>query len=111
MAFDRDPRRIWIKPISFQKIRFKIWTVHEDGMRYEPFKRERVLHDDMIEIVPNPKHFGVVLQSTVLTNCKQAPTPSVVGSVKQKLDDGAVLDMQERRFYRGIVGSFAVFVN
>ena len=58
-----------------------------------------------LRFVPNPKHFGVVLQSTVLTNCKQAPTPSVVGSVKQKFDDDAVLDMQERRFYRGIVGS------
>ena len=88
-----------------QKIRFKIWTVYEEGMRYEPFKRERVLHNDRIEIVPNPKHFGVALQSTVLTNCKQAPTPSVVGSVKQKVDDDVVLDMQERRFYRGIVGS------
>ena len=88
-----------------KKIRFKIWTVYEEGMRYEHFKRERVLHNDMIEIVPNPKHFGVVLQSTLLTNCKQAPTPSVVGFVKQKFDDGAVLDTQERRVCRGIVGS------
>ena len=31
----------------------------------------------------------------VLTNCKQAPTPSVAGSVEQKLDDE--LDMQECR--------------
>ena len=88
-----------------QKIRFKIWTVYEVGMKVQHFKRERVLHDERIEIVPNPKHFGVALQSTVLTNCKQAPTPSAVGSVKQKFDDGAVLDMQERRFYSGIVGS------
>ena len=99
MALDRDPRRTWSKPISHRK------SVYEEGMRYEPFKRERVLHNDRIEIVPNPKHFGVVSQSIVLTNCKQAPTPSVVGSVKQKFDDDAVLDMQERRFYRGIVGS------
>ena len=88
-----------------QKIRFKNWTVYEVGMKFKHFKRERVLHDDRIEIVPNLKHFGVVLQSTVLTNCKQAPTPSAVGSVKQKFDDGVVLDMQERRSYRGIVGS------
>ena len=99
MAFDRDQTNF------SQKMRFKIWTVYEVGMKFKHFKRERVLHDDRIEIVPNPKHFGVVLQSTVLTNCKQAPTPSAVGSVKQKFDDGAVLDMQERRFYRGNVGS------
>ena len=103
MALDRDPRRTWSKPTSHRKSVSN--PVFEEGMRYEPFKRERVLHNDRIEIVPNPKHFGVALQSTVLTNCKQAPTPSVAGSVKQKLDDDAVLDMQERRFYRGIVGS------
>ena len=38
-----------------QKIRFKIWTVYEVGMRYEHLKRERLLHDDRTQIVPNPK--------------------------------------------------------
>ena len=78
-----------------QKDHFKIWTVYEVGMSYEHVKCERVLHDDRTYIVPNSKCFGVVLQSMVLTNCKQAPTPSVVGFVKQKLD--ADLDMQECR--------------
>ena len=40
-----------------------------------------------------------------LTNCKPAPTPSVVGSVKHKLDDDVDLDTQACRLYRGIVGS------
>ena len=40
-----------------------------------------------------------------LTTYKPAPTPSVAGSVKQKLDDDSDLDMQERRLYCGIVGS------
>ena len=84
-----------------QRIRFKIWTVFEVGMKFKHFKRERVLHDDRTEIVPN----GAVLQTMVLTNCTPAPTPSVVGSVKQKVDDDVSLDMQERRIYRGIVGS------
>ena len=78
-----------------QKDHFKIWTVYEVGMIYEHVKCERVLHDDRTYIVPNSKCFGVVLQSMVLTNCKQAPTPSVAGFVKQKLD--ADLDMQECR--------------
>ena len=39
-----------------QKIRFKIWTVYEVGMKYEHLKRERVLHDDKTEITPNPKY-------------------------------------------------------
>ena len=38
-----------------------------------------------------------------LTNYK--PTPSVPGSVKQKPDDDADLDMLECRLYRGIVVS------
>ena len=62
-----------------QKDHFKIWTVYEVGMRYEHVKCERVLHDDRTYIVPNSKCFGVVFQSIVLTNCKQAPTPSVAG--------------------------------
>ena len=62
-----------------QKDHFKIWTVYEVRMRYEHVKCERVLHDDRTYIVPNSKCFGVVLQSMVLTNCKQAPTPSVAG--------------------------------
>ena len=37
----------------FTEIRFKIWTVYEMGMRYEHLKRERVLHGDTTEIVPN----------------------------------------------------------
>ena len=84
-----------------QRIRFKSWTVYEVGTKYEHFKRERLLHDERTEIMPN----GAVLQSMVLTNCTPAPTPSVVGSVKQKFGDGAVVDMQERRIYHGIVGS------
>ena len=40
-----------------------------------------------------------------LTNCKQAPTPKVAGSVKHKLDGAADLDMQECRLYRAVVGS------
>ena len=88
-----------------QKIRFKIWTVHEVGMNYEHLKRERVVCNDGTEIVPNAKHLRVVLHSTELTNCKPAPTPSVVGSVKHKPDDDVDLDMQECRLYRRIVAS------
>ena len=36
-----------------QKIRFKIWTMNEVGVRYEHLERERVLHNDRTEIVPN----------------------------------------------------------
>ena len=36
-----------------QKIRFKTWRVKAVGMRYEHFKRERVLHNDRTEITPN----------------------------------------------------------
>ena len=44
-----------------QTIRFKVRTVYEMGMRYEHLKRERVLHEDRTEIVPNP----TVLESSV----------------------------------------------
>ena len=77
-----------------QTIRFKVWTVYEMGMRYENLKRERVLHEDRTEIVPNSKYLRVVLRSMGLPSCKLAPTPSVAGSVKQKPDD-AELDTQE----------------
>ena len=73
-------------------------------MRYEHLKRERVLHENRAETVPNPKHLRRVLHSMCLTSCKSAPTPSTAGSVKQKLDDDAQLDTQECRLYRGIVG-------
>ena len=53
---------------------------------------ERVLYNDRTEIVTGP------------TNCEPAPMPSASGSVKQKPDDGADVDMQERSFHRGIVG-------
>ena len=75
------------------------------GMRYEDLKRERVLHEDRTEIVPNPKYLRVVSRRMGLTSCKPAPTPSVAGSVKQKPDDDAELDAQECRLYRGIAGS------
>ena len=55
--------------------------------------------------MPNPKYLRVVLHSMGLANCKPAPTPSVAGSVKQKPDDDADLDMQECRLYCGIVGN------
>ena len=54
--------------------------------------------------MPNAKYLRVVLHSTGLTNCKPAPTPCVVGSVKHKPDDDVDLDMQECRLYREIVG-------
>ena len=38
-----------------QKIRFKVWTLNEVGVRYEHLERERVLHNDRTESVPNPK--------------------------------------------------------
>ena len=74
-------------------------------MKYEHLNRERVLHNDKTEITPNPKYLRVVLHSMEQTNCKPAPTPSVVRSVKHKPDDDVDLDMQECRLYRGIVGS------
>ena len=55
--------------------------------------------------MPNANHVRRVLHSMDQTNCKPALTPSVAGSVKQKRDDGADLDMQECRLHRGIVGS------
>ena len=39
-----------------QEIRFKIWTVHDMGRKYEHLKRERVLHNDKTEITPNPNN-------------------------------------------------------
>ena len=77
-----------------QNIRFKIWTLNEVGMVYERLERERLLHNDRTEIVPNPDYLRVVLHSMGLTNCKPAPTPSVAGSVTQKPDDDADLDME-----------------
>ena len=56
-------------------------------------------------VVPNGTFLRVVLLGIGLTTCKPAPTPSVAGSVKQKPDDDVDLDMQERRPYRGVVGS------
>ena len=88
-----------------QEIFFKVWTVNKVGMRYEHLKRERVLYNDRTEIVPDAKYLRVVLHSTGLANCKPAPTPSVAGSVKQKPDDDADLDMQECRLCGGFVGS------
>ena len=87
-----------------QKNRFKIWTLHEVGVRYERLERERELHNDRTEIVPNPKYPRVVLHSMALTNCKLAPTPSGARSVKQMPGDDADLDVQECRLYHGIVG-------
>ena len=87
MALDRDPRRTWSKPISHNRIRFKIWTVCAVGTRYEHFKRGRVLQDDRTEIVPN----GAVLESMVLTNCTPAPTPRKAGSVNWSWWRGLVL--------------------
>ena len=52
--------------------------------------------------MPAEKYVRVVLYVMELTNCKPAPTPSVAGSVKQKLDDDADLDGQLCRLYRGI---------
>ena len=74
-------------------------------MKYEHLKRERVLNKDKNGITPNPTYLRVVLRSMGLTTCKPAPTPSVGGSVKHKLDDDVDLDMQECRPYHGIVGS------
>ena len=51
-----------------QKIRFKVWTLNEVGVRYERLERERVLHNDRTEIVPNPEHLRVVLHSMALAN-------------------------------------------
>ena len=77
-----------------QQIRSKIWTVNEVGMRYEHVKRRHVLHNDSTETVPNATLLRVVLHSMELTSCKPAPTPSVAGSVEQKIDGDAHLDMQ-----------------
>ena len=88
-----------------QKILVKIWTVNEVGMGYKHLKRERVLHNDRTDIVPNPKYLRVVLHNMALANCKPAPTPSAAGSVKQKLDDDADLDVQECRLHCGLVGN------
>ena len=85
--------------------------MNEVGMRYEHLKRERVLHNDRTEIVPNPKFLRAVLPSMEPTNCKPAATPSVAGSVKQKPTDDADLDMQERRLHRGIVGTDKSFMD
>ena len=65
-----------------QTIRFKVRTVYDMGMRYEHLKRERVLHEDRTEIVPNSKYLRVVLYSMGLAICKPAPAPSVARSVK-----------------------------
>ena len=65
-----------------QTIRFTVRTVYDINMRYEHLKRERVLHEDRTEIVPNPRYLRVVLHSMGLATCKRAPTPSVAGSVK-----------------------------
>ena len=64
-----------------------------------------MLHNDKTEIVPDAKYLRVVLHSMELTGCRTAPTPSAAGSVKQTPDDDADQDMQERRLFRGIVGS------
>ena len=61
--------------------------------------------DIHFKIVPTPKNLRVVLRSMELTNCKPTPTRSEAGSVKQKADDDADLDMQECSLHRGIVGS------
>ena len=46
-----------------QKIRFRIWTVNEVGVRCEHLKRERVLHNDRTEIVSDAKYIeGSVAQ-------------------------------------------------
>ena len=89
---------------SSQKIRFKIWTVCEVCMKYEYLERERVLHNGKTEITPNPKYLRVVFHNMGLTNCKPAPTPSVAGPVKHKLDDDVDLGMQECELHRGIFG-------
>ena len=98
-ALDQIPANI------SQNTLFKIWTVNEVGTRYEHFKRERELYNDRTEIGPNAKYLRVVLHSIGLTTRTPAPTPSVAGSVKQKPDDDADLDLQECRLYRGMVGS------
>ena len=79
MAFDRDPRWTWSKPTFHRKTISKSGQCTKWGMRYEHIKCERVLHDDNTCIVPNSKCFGGELQSMVLTNSKQTPTPSVAG--------------------------------
>ena len=65
-----------------QTIRFTVRKVYEMGMRYEHLKRDRMLHEDRTEIVPNSKCLRVVLYSMGLATCKPAPAPSVAGSVK-----------------------------
>ena len=91
-----DLHGTWPKPTPSN-----IWTVNEIGTRYEHLQRERVLYNDRTKRkIPE----GCVAQHG-RTNCKLAPTPSVVGSVKQKPGDDADLDMQECRLYRGIIGS------
>ena len=57
-----------------QKIRFKIWTVYEVGMKYEHLKRERVLHNDKTETTHKPKYLRVVSHSMGVTRCKPAPS-------------------------------------
>ena len=105
MALDRDRRWICSEPVSSQTLRFKILTVNEVGMRYEQVERERVLHNDRTEFVPNPTYLRVVLHGMELAKRKPAPTPSEAGCVKPKPDDDADLGMQECRLHRGIVGS------
>ena len=61
-------------------------------MGYEHLMRQRVLYDDWTDIVPDAKQFRVVLTSMGPMSCKPAPTSSVAGCVKQKLDDDAELD-------------------
>ena len=53
-ALDRDQRWTWSKPTSHRTSFFKIWTVHEVGMRYEHVNHERVLHNSRTEVVLNP---------------------------------------------------------
>ena len=55
------PARDLVQTNLSQTFRFKVSTVYVVGMRYEHLMRERVLHDDSADIVPNP----ILLQSGV----------------------------------------------
>ena len=44
-----------------QKVRFKVWTVYEIGIRYEHLKRKRVLHNDRTEVAPKPKYLRILI--------------------------------------------------
>ena len=84
MVLDRERRLDVVQTNLSQRIRFEIWTENEVGMRYEHLNRERLLHNDRIEIVANPPYLRLLIREVLLVMGLEVHTELLLDSASAR---------------------------